>query len=608
MSLSSTKRNRRTGAPVPGQHGQGGGIRDLSVVFADRTQHRQAVVAYWEESGAGGAELVVKYVEATPAAFAQAFGPAGGLAPAGMFRTADNAYAARTRVFQRGEDLRAAGDDYVNNLLIEVAADAAGDGATSFFDAGLDQLSCDWARLPDDEVAVTDLPREHVDFAAAQLRAWLDGGSGAPAAAAAGPALRLGVETTLRAVLRYHLAASASAASAAVSPEGIEGGAATALLAVGTEGFAYGLWSAERGLLRELHEQFLGAGPDEAEYDAAGLDEGTIAALREAAIGHAISRLAGLIRDAQSKHGFERVARVVFAAAPNTHEDAHAALLRYTQAAGLAVVELPVPLEEAVAQGLALGAGDSIVPTINLAGDLRHRADEALRLESQTVAAAAAARRAGTLCAMLAAFVLAFAFVIGSYVAAKFQSFSLARAQQQEVAEQARLRPIAQERKSAVENIKWFQTAVSQTLDRRSKQAGTVRLFDDLNDRWRAVAADDNTWYVKELTVSPAGALEIKGLTKREESVTAFSRSLEFSSGLFTNAYPQVTSGVPLTAAGGVGLPTGLPQNVANNLAPGVTSWTVKAVYTPLASGAPKAATAAAQPAPQTPAPTGATK
>jgi Tfp pilus assembly protein PilN len=567
-----------------------GSIREIAVVFSDREQGGPAVVAYWEEAG-GGAQAAVKHVAPTPEDFARALGV--GIAPDAIFRIVDNAYVARTRVFQRGEDLSQKDDDYVNNLLIEVAADASGEGSASFFDENLDRTACDWSRLPDGEIAVTDLPREHVESAGAQLRRWLAAGGGM--AEELTPAPRLVAETTLRAMLRFYLESSGFEQPDATDAVPADDGAGVALLAVGSEGFAYGLWGAGRGLLRELHEQFLSAAPDEEDLVGGELDAETLSAMREAAIGHAISRLSGLVRDAQSKHNFDRVDRIVCALSAGVAEDARAALLRYAQAAGLPVVELPIPLEEAVVQGLALGVYETSVPVINLAGDLRHRADEALRVEESLRAAEATRRHAGTLFSMTASLVAAVAFICGSWAYARFQSVVLARDHDREVAEQARLKPIAAERKSAVENIKWFQTAVSQTLDRRSKQASTVRLFDDLNARW---PSDDSTWYVKEMTVSAAGALEIKGLTKREESVTAFNRSLEFSGGLFNNAYPQVVSGAPGALPGSV--VAGLPPGASNNIPPGVTSWIVKAVYSPLAAGAPNtaAATTPGQPAP----------
>lgn len=570
MALKRTEKFERRA------HGRVSGLRDLAVCFPAGSS--EAIISYWD--GESAEQLAVGRVAPTKEAFDAAFATCGGLSPNAVFRVVDSAFGARTRLFQYGESLREADDDFVNSLLIETANLAGAEtSSSSFFDTNLDEMACDWSRLPDGEVAVTDLPKDHFLYATGLLDSWLEGGRNQQEEVSWPSSMNLVMETPLRAVLRLYLSAQGFSRPAQVEGEtsSTGDGPTLAILIVSSAGFAHGLWSPQHGLHKELGEAFMSDAPEEeVSVSSSSLSDEVLQELREASIGHAVSRFAGLVRS-----GLAKPERLAFAASADTLPAVREALSRFADAAGLPLDEIPVALEEAVAQGLMLGTDESAVPVINLAGDLRRRASLAQEEEERARRALRTRRRANLALAMAAPLVIALTFVLSSWLYARAVSVKLAHDNRVELAEQARLKPIQAERKSAVENIKWFQTVVNQILDRRSKQSNTVRLFEDLNARW---PSDDATWYVKEMTVSSTGALEIKGLTKREESVTAFNRSLEFSGGLFTNAYPQVVSAVP-AASGTTGVATAQLSN--NPVAPGITSWVVKASYTPLASQPP---------------------
>lgn len=115
-----------------------------------------------------------------------------------------------------------------------------------------------------------------------------------------------------------------------------------------------------------------------------------------------------------------------------------------------------------------------------------------------------------------------------------------------------------------------YVTLTEQTLELRRRQPATAQLLNDLNQQW---PAGDASWFISEMKTTGGGSIELKGRTMREESVTAFTRGLEFSNGLFTNVSNNLQTAP--SAAGETGKTAPL-------------EFIVRAVYTPLKKTATK--------------------
>lgn len=508
----------------------------------------------------------------------------GPIAPVVTLRTVPPVHEAITKVYEQ-EGIGSQSDEQILDTLIRAAE---GDRGT-FFGGNLEQVACDFTRLPNNQIAVTELPSEILDSLFSSLTAWTAPAMGSEDGPIPGTVV---VETALRALLRYHLVTLNFDRTQTYQSHD---DSATAILAINAAGFAIGLWSPCRGLIRELGEPFR---VSDAESDAATNTPSPQTLENNAK--HAIARLMGLIRDATNVYQFPNVDSVLLSASESMSAVVSEKALRYANAARKQLSETTVPLEQAVAWGLALGADSAgPLPVINLAEDLRRRLSAIQESREADFIAGNQQRRALAFFLLLLPFFVALGFVVGTYLNASLQSHRLNQVHEAELREEARLKTIQAERKAATENIRWFQTVVSQIIDRRSRQGGIIRLFDDLDARW---PTDDPTFYVRELTVKQDGYIEMKGLTKREESVVAFGRSLEFSSGVFQNIAPTTNS----TPVGVDALsPNGVP--VTSQVPPGVTAWTLKGVYVPLKTANTVTATQPS-PATQPSAPSGGTR
>ncbi|MEJ7617699.1 MAG: hypothetical protein WKF30_12215, partial [Pyrinomonadaceae bacterium] len=119
-------------------------------------------------------------------------------------------------------------------------------------------------------------------------------------------------------------------------------------------------------------------------------------------------------------------------------------------------------------------------------------------------------------------------------------------------------------RVAAKQHFAEYVALTEQTLELRRRQPATAQLLNDLDGQW---PAGDLSWFISEMRTTAGGSLELKGRTLREESVTAFTRGLEFSNGLFTNISNNIQTANPA-------------KGEAQSNAP--LDFTIRAVYTPL--------------------------
>ena len=108
------------------------------------------------------------------------------------------------------------------------------------FETSLEDTACSFTRLPNGQVAMTEVPRPHVQAVREKMLRTL--GEDAP------PHINLSVETPLRCAARYFLTALHEGAD--ILGEGKES-EVTAFLLMNKAGFSYGLWSPKTGLFSE---------------------------------------------------------------------------------------------------------------------------------------------------------------------------------------------------------------------------------------------------------------------------------------------------------------------------------------------------------------------
>jgi Tfp pilus assembly protein PilN len=204
---------------------------------------------------------------------------------------------------------------------------------------------------------------------------------------------------------------------------------------------------------------------------------------------------------------------------------------------------------------------------------------------------------------MLAVLVVAGLLVAG--VAFDWVSASGARtAAQQELAQQqadaARMQAIKKEMQELEKRTQEVQTRIDAIKKLRASQQGPVAVLSAVNDRLPRVAD-----FRLESIEQKGEELIVKGDSPDEAAVTQFGRSMEFSSGLFTNVSIETkreTMDVPKAALPPPAAAFGAPA--ADAPKPTTVSFTVKCKYTaPGANGAgsqqQKAAGAPATPANQ---------
>lgn len=159
-------------------------------------------------------------------------------------------------------------------------------------------------------------------------------------------------------------------------------------------------------------------------------------------------------------------------------------------------------------------------------------------------------------------------------------------AEQKRVAEQ--MAAIIKEQKDLEKQTNDIKARVAAIQALRSTQKGPVAVLSQLNEYIQQLPANFNLEGVEQ----KGGNLTITGDSPNEGAVTQFGRSLEFSSGLFSNVSIEIQrkamEGIVMEPAPGSTTPRATPETV---------SFTVKCNYTPPSAGALPSADAATTPA-----------
>lgn len=434
-----------------------------------------------------------------------------------------------------------ADDETVLRALVEGVKNIPNATATSFA----------WARTPDQKITITQAERHDVERTTRELGAWL--ARQWPPHFPSHKRGRLRVETATHALVRLWLKDAA-----ALRPEA----RTVAFLTAGREGYAVGLWGQETGLIYETEELF----EDEASP--------------EMAAAHICESVAKLFAPASlARLGLAPLSCVVVApvaALAGTliellrHESGESLEIERAGFAGPAGEWREVDQATALALGALLD--DARVPRIDLASELEADYLSLVRAKEERALAEEGRQTSRAKVALFAPFLFGAGVLLAFYLDLWREA---ARLRAETAVEQRRgetLRAEATLRVAAKDHFAEYVALTNQTLDLRRRQPATAQLLNDLNQQW---PSGDPSWFISEMKTAAGGAVEFKGRTKREESVTAFTHGLEFSNGLFTSISNNIQTA---NSAGGA---------LAGSVPPGAPDleFTVRAVYTPLQLG-----------------------
>jgi Tfp pilus assembly protein PilN len=518
------------------------------------------------------------------------------------YLTAAADYSERTRILALDGERLAYDDAILLEWLVNAERQMAlGTDNHPVFETSLEDTACAIRRLPNGQIAMTEAPRAHMQALGARLRSVLGEHPAAP--------ISLTIETPLRCAARYFLTETTQGGETLRPGRSSE---VTAFLLLNRAGYSFGLWSPQAGLFSEyafLAPDELGrkgrvreqTDPDDASAEGAaakaahGLESYIRHAFDQLLLQMSPDKLAGL--------QLSNYAQVVWAAERGLTESAAPIAAEFADKTGLEFFALNVPADDAVAAGLLLGSysfgktsvtGAQNLPQVNLARDILALADTEEIERRREEEARLVNRRNRAAMTMLAAPVIVLAILLALVASILASNLMTAWRESSADTKTRELKPALDRRKSYEANLKWYQEFITEVSQLRRQQPVGIGMLYQLDSSYPF--STDPSFYVSDLKLTPTGDVEIKGLARNKDAVTAFLKALEFAGGpesgsrMFGNlAYEVQETTRPETATQQVKLPsmTGSTLNTAK-AAPGVVSWSIKGNYVPMAEFIPK--------------------
>ncbi|MEO6589943.1 MAG: hypothetical protein ABIP06_11630, partial [Pyrinomonadaceae bacterium] len=491
------------------------------------------------------------------------------------FLTVVSDYSERTRILALNGEVLALNDFELSEWLVNAERQMLlGTDSHPIFETALDDTACSVRRLPNGLVAMTEVPRQHIEAARGNMRSIFGEQIITPT--------NLTVETPLRSAARYFLTAMPEGGAVLGTGRETE---VTAFLMISRSGFSYGLWSPSAGLFSEyafLAPRDLSGGqknrlaknsvPAYESYKSvrnAGDAEKDKVSASDSKSSTDESRLQSYVKNAfdqlflqLSPEKLEQLqltnySQVVWATEPELVGTVAPIADRYSKESGLNFFQINVPLDEAAAGGLLFGsftfgdetvAGAQILPPVNLARDLLILADKeeiARRLQGEV---GALKMRSRAVFALWAAPVLVLACLLALTADIVRQKIMLAVRDTRAEMQTAELKPALERRKSYEENLKWYQEFIKEVSALRRQQPVGIGMLYELDRNYPLTV--DPSFFVSDLKLLPNGGVELKGLARNKDAVTSFLRSLEFAGGpesgsrMFSNLTYEVQEGV----------------------------------------------------------------
>ena len=513
----------------------------------------------------------------------------------------------RTKVLALDEATLALSEEQLVEWLIDAERQVVpGTDQHPIFETTLQETACAPVRLPNRNVAMTEVPRPFVDNAREQV--FVLSGAEDP------ERLRLCVETPVRSALRYYLTAVPEGAELLDASKDAD---VMAMVLIGRSGFSFGLWNQNAGLFTEYGfpaPAELNASPavwqpilkriggadmgEETQQEKQLLDE------FDFYVRQAFDQLIlQLSPETAGELGMSTFSRVVWATEIGLDPIIAPIAEEYANYASIEFVKLEVPADAAMASGLLLGsfnfgydrvAGADILAEVNLGRDLLVLADkeemERRRLEDMLERQ----KRNRMILTLAAPAVLLLAVILGFAVDLLRANLMLSYRESAADTKAAELKPALDRRRSYEATLKWYQEFIAQVSALRKEQPITIGMLYDLNTNY-PLGVDPN-FFVSDMKLTRKGEVELRGYSQSKDAVTTFLRALEFSGSeesgkkLFTNLAYEVREGV-VSQQGGAKEPTlGTSTMKGKDPAPGVIAWQITGIYTPVEAIAPKEA------------------
>ena len=415
-----------------------------------------------------------------------------------------------------------------------------------------------FTRTPDARIVVTQVEALAVTEIVRRTDQWLDDQQ---------PEHTQPQEKTLRAETRTRAITRLWRASLGdIQPTGT-----AAILVIGDNDYAIGLWSEQTGLVYETEELF---------EPGAGI---------EIKCQHARDVFTKFVAPASlAKLKLPEVTNAVLSAADGYADSMLALLNESSELDGIRIEHVSINIGDATRldQPTAFAIGSLLdhetIPACNLAVTPQMRLDEIERERKLKDRTANSHKARAAVLAILIPLVAVIAFTMAAWMDNGIEHVRLNSRINEETLTGQKLAQANSDYESSKANFAAFHSLLDNLITLRQRQPAAHQLLSDLNQRW----PQDPTWYISELNVKGAN-VEIKGKTKNEQAITSFAKSLEFSNGLFTGILTRnnVEGNSPNSA----------PQQQNQPPRSSVIEFTILSTYAPLATPG-KAVTTPAQP------------
>lgn len=543
--------------------------------------------------------------------------------------TAPANFSFHTRLLNLADEAAGLSDVDLAAYLIESVGQTAalGDGKP-LLENTLEKQVAQITRLPNEQVALTEMPRKDLEVVTGAARelffpALLTEEKRATYAEKIPPG-NIFAETPLRAALRTYLLENNTVPNNLVT-----------VFVIATEtGFATGLWNSQWGLFSEsaeglpaefAFEDEMTVGFDDfEEFEAGGqsvadnsayseqpeitqgfyeaepskqekpaIFESPSAAIRRNSLSgflnHALDTAFRIAGETAYELGLSGIERVVFAVPNNCQTIAAPIAAEKSEMENTEVLLLPESVEEQVLRGLLFSQiPDNPLVEANLLWDLY------VRLVDNSIAAEQAKRtrlaraQSAAVQAIALPFFLLIGFVLGSYLYYQFAATRLEMRNQAAMRETARLKPILTARSSYIENFRWRESSLKQTLSLKDRQTIAISFLPEVDNKY-ALASSDPKFSLDTIKLDNSGAWTMKGIASDEELVASFIRGLEYAENegdtkkLFFNLTFEIRRGTTDKVPAGT---TAFKSSLAA-VPPGFIGWEIKGIYAPLAAITP---------------------
>ena len=492
---------------------------------------------------------------------------------------APNSFTFRTKPLPLLPEIQELSDVDLAAYLIksEQTGASLADGKSLLGEVSLESQVAQITRLPNDVVALTEMPRPELNAAADALRdLYFPVGIAAEKREAFAEKIPAPVaETQLRSALRAYLVESRPG----------DNNFLTVFVMATESGFAFGFWNASWGLFRELSETM----PDEFSTDETLFESEESEEIRQTSLAgfykHALESAFRSAGDTVFEYGFDGIEKIVLTVPLYCIGLTEPVVEEFTELENIEVVLIPESIDQQILRGLLYSQIDvNPLAEANLCRDLHVRLIDNSIAEEQRKKQRQAVRRRAVMTAMIVPACLMVGFILGSVLYQFITAGQLGSRNYAADKETARLKPILDARNSYIPNFAYRESYINQTLGKKDQQTIAISFLPEV-DRKYALASVDSNFSLSTIKLENTGIFEMKGIAKSEDMVTAFVRALEQAANekdekrIFSNLTFEVRRGTKEKQAANASF-----KSSFTNIPPGFIAWMVKGGYAPLSA------------------------